>query len=103
MTGRTTRNSQSTRDDEMKRGENTGLIVATEASTAVAVHDAWSGLAGMLGSVMWVAAWILPVAADGTFGLTERTSRTTLLNPALVLFTAALVPPKPTSHNGHNK
>lgn len=28
---------------------------------------------------------------NGTCGLTERTSRTTLLNPALVLFTAALV------------
>lgn len=91
MSGRTTGTGNGHAMTRFKMRRKLGLIAATHASMAVATRDAWSGLAGMLGSVMWAAAWILPVAADGTFGLTERTSRTTLLTPALVLFTAALV------------
>lgn len=48
----------------------------------------WSGLAAILGGVMWVVAWIPPSLLAVPLDLSERGRRTLLLNPAIVLFMA---------------
>lgn len=50
----------------------------------------WSGLAAILGGVMLMAAWILPRVGAVPLDLSERSLRTLVLNPPILLFMAGL-------------